>query len=57
MQLIDIVKELTQCDEYDIEYVAMMLYDANREQALRLMRDIGIMDMESRLTQRDGVVV
>lgn len=57
MQLIDIVKELKACDEYDIEYVAMMLYDANKDAALRLMRDIGIMDMESRLTQRDGVVV
>jgi hypothetical protein len=57
MQLIDIVKELNDCNEHDIEYIAMMLYDANREQALRLMRDIGIMDMETRLTQRDGVVV
>jgi hypothetical protein len=57
MQLIDIVKELTNLNEHDIEYVAMMLYDADKEQALRLMRDIGIMDMESRLTQRDGVAV
>ena len=57
MQLKDIVNALKNCDEYDIENVAMMLYDADREQALRLMRDIGIMDMESILTQRDGVAM
>jgi hypothetical protein len=57
MQLIDIVKELANCNEHDIEYIAMMLYDADRNRAMMLMRDIGIMDMEAILNQREGMAV
>ena len=57
MQLIDIVKELSNCNEHDIEYIAMMLYDADRNRAMMLMRDIGIMDMEAILNQREGMAV
>lgn len=57
MQLKDIVEELANCNDHDLEYIAMLLHDANTEQALTLMRYIGIMDMESRLTQREGLPV
>jgi hypothetical protein len=40
-----------------LEALAQMLYDIDSEQAMSLMRYIGIMDMEAILEQREGMAV
>jgi len=53
----DVAKIVAGLNDEALEVLAQELYDAENEQALVLMRYIGIMDMESRLTQRDGMAV
>jgi hypothetical protein len=57
MQLKDIVNELADCNDHDLEYIAMLLHDADAGRALTLMRYIGIMDMESTHEQHKGELV
>jgi hypothetical protein len=48
---------ISELNDAAIEALAQMLYDIDSRKALDLMRYIGIMDMETILEEREGVVV
>ena len=54
---LELAEAIGRMTENQLEALAQTLYDVDKQQALRLMRDISIMDMESILTDRDGVVI
>lgn len=48
---------IAELNDAAIEALAQQLYTADNEQALALMRYIGIMDMESIIERREGIFV
>lgn len=52
-----LVKEIAGFKDEDLEALAQLLYDTDKNRALMLMRYVGIMDMESILEQRHGMII
>ena len=52
-----LAEDITELDDVRLEALAQLLYNFDSEQALTLMRYIGIMDMETRIEQREGFTV
>lgn len=53
----DVTKTVAEFNDDALEALAQQLYTADNEQALMLMRYIGIMDMESMIERREGIFV
>lgn len=53
----ELAEDITDLDDVRLEALAQLLYNFDSEQALTLMRYIGIMDMETRIDQREGFAV
>ena len=53
----DVTKTVVEFTDDALEALAQQLYTADNEQALTLMRYIGIMDMESIIERREGIFV